>query len=105
MHVALVCACLPFGKAFCRRYIPKLLGSSFHSRSCTTRTTIHSVVQGHLGGKMDELELACETGNSREGDLQLVGRAERKLDEEACSQTNGSLHTTCQAPEQVLHAI
>lgn len=54
---------------------------------------------------MDELELACETGNSREGDLQLVGRAERKLDEEACSQTNGSLHTTCQAPEQVLHAI
>ncbi|KAH8728457.1 hypothetical protein GQ44DRAFT_824256 [Phaeosphaeriaceae sp. PMI808] len=42
VHLAIVCACLPAGKPFLRKHMPKVIGSSYGTSSRTKRTTVRS---------------------------------------------------------------
>ncbi|KAH7176032.1 hypothetical protein EDB81DRAFT_771772 [Dactylonectria macrodidyma] len=64
VHIAIVCACMPFAKPFLRRYFPRVFGSS--SSSCNARPlqTIYSTANSHPlpSREGDEASLSSHEG-------------------------------------------
>ncbi|KAH7111349.1 hypothetical protein B0J11DRAFT_447650, partial [Dendryphion nanum] len=48
VHIAIVCACLPAGKPFLRRYMPNIIGSSYGASVGIKRRTTHFTHARHL---------------------------------------------------------
>jgi hypothetical protein len=45
VHIAIICACILAGKPFLRKYMPRVIGSSYRSRTATTR--LHTIRSTH----------------------------------------------------------
>lgn len=107
MHVSIVCACLPLGKAFCRRHFPNVFERSFGWTTYGARRTGRSTKGRSIQlTKSGTFELVDDQVKCKDGDIQRIQYlGQLKIDEEAVSQTNGSLCSAKQVPVQVEHAV
>ncbi|PVI03760.1 hypothetical protein DM02DRAFT_652348 [Periconia macrospinosa] len=85
LHLAIVCSCLPLGKAFLRCHFPQVIGRSSqdsHSHP-RTRRTFRSTHQVALPSREEnESKLSSEQGKTTEGDFPLHAYSTQPNNEE-----------------------
>ncbi|KAH8724209.1 hypothetical protein GQ44DRAFT_802375 [Phaeosphaeriaceae sp. PMI808] len=105
LHLAIVCGCLPLGKAFLRRYLPKVIGRSTEDSHTKRRRTFRSSQQVALSSREgDELELCGRQGKTAEGGFPLPTCPSQPNGREDASQKTSFCDTPLDA-EQVEHKI
>ena len=92
MHVAIICACLPAGKPFLRKHLPKVMGSSY-------ATATPSKKQSHLSSYFRRVPSSHRMPPGEEDEIKLSGLRLASRDGESGKSQEELINGISLAPE------